>query len=67
MCILQKNNTDDGVYTVFTGEKDMSKLGVIDKYNGTSMLKFWTTDSANMINGSGMCPVCFVVGKPHDG
>lgn len=47
-----KNNTDDGVYTVFTGEKDMTKLGVIDKYNGTSMLKFWTTDSANMINGS---------------
>ena len=31
----QKNDTDDGVYTVYTGATDLMKLGVIDKYNGT--------------------------------
>jgi hypothetical protein len=33
--LLQRNNTDDGVYTIFTGEKDIQNLGIIDKYNGS--------------------------------
>lgn len=49
---MNKNNTNDGVYTVYTGAKDINKLGIIDKYNGTSYLDFWTTKWANMINGS---------------
>ncbi|XP_052815897.1 lysosome membrane protein 2-like [Mya arenaria] len=49
---MNKNATNDGVYTVYTGESDISKLGVIDKYNGSSHLDFWTTTQANMINGS---------------
>ena len=47
-----KNNTDDGVYTIFTGEIDISRLGVITRYNGSGNLKFWTTETANMVNGS---------------
>ncbi|KAK3591350.1 hypothetical protein CHS0354_040311 [Potamilus streckersoni] len=47
-----KNDTDDGVYTVYTGERDINLLGVIDKYNGSSVLPFWTTYYANMINGT---------------
>ncbi|XP_052060538.1 lysosome membrane protein 2-like [Mytilus californianus] len=49
---MNKNNTDDGVYTIFTGEKDITKLGMIDKYNGSSYLNFWSTKSANMVNGT---------------
>ncbi|KAL4234338.1 Scavenger receptor class B [Mactra antiquata] len=49
---MNKNDTDDGVYNVFTGEKDIDQLGVIDRYNGTKYLKFWSTQWANMINGS---------------
>ncbi|CAG2214867.1 CD36L2 [Mytilus edulis] len=49
---MNKNNTDDGVYTIFTGEKDITMLGMIDKYNGSSYLNFWSTKSANMVNGS---------------
>lgn len=37
---------------MYTGAKDITKLGIIDKYNGTSYLDFWTTKWANMINGS---------------
>ncbi|KAL3859117.1 hypothetical protein ACJMK2_009349 [Sinanodonta woodiana] len=49
---INKNDTDDGIYTIYTGEKDISLLGVIDKYNGSSVLPFWTTYYANMINGT---------------
>ncbi|XP_060583637.1 lysosome membrane protein 2-like [Ruditapes philippinarum] len=49
---MNKNNTDDGVYTVYTGADDINQLGVIDRYNGTNHLDFWSTEWANMINGS---------------
>ncbi|XP_071091359.1 scavenger receptor class B member 1-like [Haliotis cracherodii] len=49
---INKNNTDDGEYTVHTGETDISLLGVIDKYNGSSYLNFWSTPWANMVNGT---------------
>lgn len=49
---INKNDTDDGVYTVNTGAKEISTLGVIDKYNGSSYLNFWSTKWANMVNGS---------------
>lgn len=32
---FQKNATNDGVYTIFTGETDITKLGHIDQYNGS--------------------------------
>ena len=47
-----KNATDDGVYTVFTGESDITRLGSIDRYNGSKSLTFWTTPYANEINGT---------------
>ncbi|XP_059148918.1 lysosome membrane protein 2-like [Physella acuta] len=49
---IRKNDTDDGVYTVLTGEKDTDSVGVITKYNGESHVSVWTTEWANMINGS---------------
>eukprot|EP00105_Crassostrea_gigas_P033536 XP_011456944.1 PREDICTED: scavenger receptor class B member 1 [Crassostrea gigas] len=50
---INKNATNDGVYTIFTGETDITKLGHIDQYNGSRYLNFWTTKWANMINGTG--------------
>lgn len=49
---INKNATNDGVYTIFTGETDITKLGHIDQYNGSKYLTFWTTKWANMINGT---------------
>ena len=31
---LQYNNTADGVYKVFNGKNDISKVGIIDTYKG---------------------------------
>ena len=47
-----KNNSYDGVFTIFTGEDDISKLGQIDRFNGSQYINFWSTDYANMVNGS---------------
>lgn len=47
-----KNNTNDGVFTVFTGADDSTKAGIIDKWNGLEKLRFWKEDSCNIINGT---------------
>ncbi|KAL8592979.1 hypothetical protein ACOMHN_017909 [Nucella lapillus] len=49
---INKNDTDDGLYTVFTGDKNIKYLGVIDRYNGSRYLPYWTTPWANMVNGT---------------
>lgn len=49
---INKNDTDDGLYTIFTGSNDISNLGQIDLYNGSHYLNYWSTPWANMINGS---------------
>ena len=50
----QENNTESmGVFTVFDGVKDKSKLNTIDKWNGMSSLNYWYTPQANMMNGTG--------------
>ncbi|XP_022239051.1 scavenger receptor class B member 1-like isoform X4 [Limulus polyphemus] len=48
---MVKNNTDDGEFTVFTGKGDLNKFGIIEKWNGTHSLKYWT-GSCNTIAGS---------------
>lgn len=47
-----KNDTDDGNYTVFSGEDGLDKLNVIDTWNGKNSLTFWKGKSCNMFNGS---------------
>ncbi|XP_062618406.1 lysosome membrane protein 2-like isoform X1 [Saccostrea cucullata] len=49
---INKNATNDGVYTIFTGENDITKLGHIDQYNGSRYLTCWSSKWANMINGT---------------
>ncbi|XP_036615403.1 scavenger receptor class B member 1 isoform X2 [Trichosurus vulpecula] len=46
------NNSHSGVFTVFTGVEDFSKIHLVDKWNGKSKLNFWNSDQCNMINGT---------------
>lgn len=38
--------------TVFTGVNDITKFGIIDKFNGNSQLAHWTKPECNRLNGS---------------
>ncbi|XP_004709675.1 scavenger receptor class B member 1 isoform X1 [Echinops telfairi] len=46
------NNTDSGLFTVFTGVKDFSKIHLVDKWKGLSKVNYWHSDQCNMINGT---------------
>nr|XP_035936748.1 scavenger receptor class B member 1 isoform X2 [Halichoerus grypus] len=46
------NNSDSGLFTVFTGVKDFSRIHLVNKWNGLSKVKFWHSDQCNMINGT---------------
>ncbi|KAM9846068.1 platelet glycoprotein 4 [Aulostomus maculatus] len=46
------NGTFDGYYTVYSGKDDISKVGIIDKWQGGRSLKFWEDKYCDMINGT---------------
>nr|XP_020757015.1 scavenger receptor class B member 1 [Odocoileus virginianus texanus] len=46
------NNSDSGLFTVFTGVRDFSRIHLVDKWNGVSKVNFWHSDQCNMINGT---------------
>ncbi|XP_032165299.1 scavenger receptor class B member 1 isoform X1 [Mustela erminea] len=46
------NNSNSGLFTVFTGVKDFSRIHLVDKWNGLSKVSFWRSDQCNMINGT---------------
>ncbi|XP_069353220.1 scavenger receptor class B member 1 isoform X8 [Eulemur rufifrons] len=46
------NNSDSGLFTVFTGVKNFSRIHLVDKWNGLSKVNFWHSDQCNMINGT---------------
>lgn len=48
-----KNNSDDGLFTVHTGERDHQLIDRIDRYNGRTEISFWKNGSdCNRIQGS---------------
>ncbi|XP_055847666.1 scavenger receptor class B member 1 isoform X1 [Episyrphus balteatus] len=47
-----KNSTSPDRITIFTGVKDITKFGIIDKYNGHSYLPHWVGDDCNRLNGT---------------
>uniref|UniRef100_A0A1B6ES61 Scavenger receptor class B member 1 n=1 Tax=Cuerna arida TaxID=1464854 RepID=A0A1B6ES61_9HEMI len=47
-----KNGTAKDIVTVFTGASDITKYGLVDRFNGESSLKHWTTKECNRVNGS---------------
>lgn len=48
----QKNNSDDGEYTVYNGVDNLSQLNLINLYNGKASLNYWTNDECNSLNGT---------------
>ncbi|KAG8515000.1 Scavenger receptor class B member 1 [Galemys pyrenaicus] len=48
----QLNNSDSGLFTVFTGVQDFSRIHQVDKWNGLSKVNYWRSDQCNMINGT---------------
>ncbi|KAB1275901.1 Platelet glycoprotein 4 [Camelus dromedarius] len=45
------NNTADGVYKVFTGKDNISKVAIIDTYKGKKNLSYWPS-YCDMVNGT---------------
>lgn len=48
----QKNGTAADNVTVFTGEEDITKFGLINRFNGKAQMSHWKTDFCNRIDGS---------------
>ncbi|XP_044296668.1 scavenger receptor class B member 1 isoform X2 [Varanus komodoensis] len=46
------NGTSTGLFTVYTGMDDISKIHMVDSWNGLKKLSYWRSDQCNMINGT---------------
>ncbi|XP_053575731.1 platelet glycoprotein 4 [Bombina bombina] len=44
--------TADGVYTVYNGKDDISKVAMIDRYKGERTLSYWKDNYCDMLNGT---------------
>ena len=51
-CVEQKNETSDGVFTVYTGKESMVNYAAITNWNGMTKLSHWKTDACNSIHGT---------------
>ena len=47
-----KNGTTPDWYTIYTGQEDIGKYGILDKWNGKSSLGHWTTAECDSVAGS---------------
>ena len=48
-----KNGTAPDAYTVFTGQSDVTKYGMMDKWNGKNALGHWTSPCDGIMGGDG--------------
>uniref|UniRef100_A0A668A822 Platelet glycoprotein 4 n=1 Tax=Myripristis murdjan TaxID=586833 RepID=A0A668A822_9TELE len=46
------NGTYDGYYNVYTGKDDISKVGLIDRWQGERTVDYWNNTYCDMINGT---------------
>ncbi|XP_068442578.1 platelet glycoprotein 4 [Clinocottus analis] len=46
------NGTFDGLFNVYTGKDNVSKVGMIDRWRGERTLRFWDDKYCDMINGT---------------
>lgn len=49
---LQRNGTSREQFTINTGVNDLTKLGLIDNFNGAPQMNFWSTDECNRVDGT---------------
>ncbi|KAG4077953.1 hypothetical protein HA402_013453 [Bradysia odoriphaga] len=47
-----RNGTSEDVMTIFTGEDDLRKLSLIDRFNGQPKMNYWSTDECNQLDGT---------------
>ncbi|XP_043529819.1 scavenger receptor class B member 1 isoform X1 [Frieseomelitta varia] len=47
-----KNGTMPDWFTIFTGQRDIGKYGILDKWNGKSSLGHWTAPECDSVAGS---------------
>jgi scavenger receptor class B protein 1 len=50
--MYNKNGTSKDTVTLFTGATDITRYGLIDKFNGQSHLTHYTSDKCNSLMGS---------------
>uniref|UniRef100_A0AAR2ISX2 Scavenger receptor class B member 1 n=1 Tax=Pygocentrus nattereri TaxID=42514 RepID=A0AAR2ISX2_PYGNA len=46
------NNSNTGLFTVFTGQDDIRKVHKVDSWNGLKHVNYWNSEQCNMINGT---------------
>lgn len=46
-----KNGTAQDVYTIFTGQEDITKYGMFESWNGKKALGHWTTSHCDSVMG----------------
>ncbi|XP_051267597.1 scavenger receptor class B member 1 isoform X1 [Dicentrarchus labrax] len=46
------NNSNTGLFTIFTGQDDIRNVHKVDSWNGLTQLNYWRTPQCNMINGT---------------
>lgn len=46
------NNSNTGLFTIFTGKDDIQNVHKVDSWNGLTELSYWRTPQCNMINGT---------------
>ncbi|XP_015221424.1 scavenger receptor class B member 1 isoform X2 [Lepisosteus oculatus] len=46
------NNSNTGLFTVFTGVDDIRKVHKVDSWNGLKEVNYWNSRQCNMINGT---------------
>uniref|UniRef100_A0A8C6U741 Scavenger receptor class B member 1 n=1 Tax=Neogobius melanostomus TaxID=47308 RepID=A0A8C6U741_9GOBI len=46
------NNSNTGLFTIFTGKDDIQNVHKVDSWNGLKELGYWRTPQCNMINGT---------------
>ncbi|NXX92660.1 SCRB1 protein, partial [Centropus bengalensis] len=49
---VELNNSNSGLFTVNTGMKNISKVHMVDSWNGLKKVNYWRSDGCNMINGT---------------
>ncbi|XP_062870019.1 scavenger receptor class B member 1 isoform X2 [Trichomycterus rosablanca] len=46
------NNSNTGLFTLFTGQDDIRKVHNVDTWNGLKKVNYWKSEQCNMINGT---------------
>ncbi|NWJ03274.1 SCRB1 protein, partial [Crypturellus undulatus] len=49
---VEFNDSHSGLFTVNTGVQDISRVHMVDSWNGLRNVKYWRSNECNMINGT---------------